>query len=63
MSNITEDVFNHRFAITLLPKEPLIGLKINNVEVLCVDEKFRPLFGIELGFLFFTLSYSHINWK
>jgi len=63
MSDVTENTFNHKFYISLLPSEPLVGIKIHNTEALCIDEQFRPLFGIELGFLFFTLSYTHIKWK
>jgi hypothetical protein len=63
MSNITKEVFNHKVNLTFLPTEPLIGLNIHNCEVLCADEEFRPLFGIEIGLLFFTLSYTNISWK
>lgn len=63
MSNVTKEVFNHKVGLTLLPAEPLVGLKIHNAEVLCADEKFRPLIGIELGFLFFTFSYTNVTWR
>lgn len=63
MSNITKEVFNHKVTVQFLPAEPLVGLNIHNTHVICADEKPRPLFGFELGFLFFTLSYTNVNWK
>lgn len=63
MSEVTENTFNHRVNIAFLPKEPLIGINVHNTEVLCYDDQFRPIFSIEFGFLFFTISYSHISWE
>lgn len=63
MSNLTKEVFNHKVTIQFLPAEPLVGLNIHNTQVICADEKARPLFGLELGFLFFTLSYTNVSWK
>lgn len=63
MSNVTETTFNHKFHVALLPSEPLLGINVHNTEVLCYDDEFRPVFSIEFGFLFFTLSYSNMKWN
>ena len=63
MDEINEFSFNHRFHISILSKDPLIGLHLINHEILCKDKKFRPLIGIEIGLFFFTISYTHMNWK
>ena len=63
MSNVTQEVFNHKVTLTLLPKEPLIGFNFHNTQVLCADKKLRPLFGIEIGLLFFKFTYTNITWK
>ena len=55
MSNVTKEVFNHKLTVQFLPAEPLVGLNIHNTHVICADEMPRPLFGLELGFLFFTI--------
>lgn len=63
MNEVTETTFNHRINFTLFPSDPLLGINIHNAEVWCYDDKFRHIFSIELGLLFFKLSYSNINWK
>lgn len=63
MSNVTETTFNHKVAFSFFPSEPLLGINVHNTEVLCYDDEFRPVFSIEFGFLFFTISYSNMNWK
>ena len=39
----------------VLPNETLLGFKTINCTVKCEDEKFRPFYGLELGFLFLTI--------
>lgn len=63
MQKIDKAMFNHAFNITFLPKEPLLGVKGINCEVLCVDDVYRPLYGIEIGLVFFKISYVNLQWK
>jgi len=34
-----------------------MGVKIINCEVVCEDDEYRPMGGIEIGFIFFTVSF------
>mgnify|MGYP003133391738 CR=1 FL=1 len=53
--------FNHRFNVEFLPNETLFGIKVINCKVLCDDDQYHPVIGIELGFIFFTLSYVKLS--
>ena len=60
MDQINQNTFNNRFSLEFLPTEMLFGIKTVNCEVKCEDEIYRPVIGIELGFIFFdvkTFSY------
>jgi len=35
----------------------LFGARIINCEILCEDKQYRSLGGIEIGFIFFTISF------
>ncbi|BCV01452.1 MAG: hypothetical protein CM15mV42_1320 [uncultured marine virus] len=52
MEEINQKTFNNRFHLELLPAEMLFGIKTINCEVKCEDEIYRPVYGIELGFIF-----------
>ena len=47
----------------VLPNETLLGFKTINCTVKCEDENFRPFYGLEIGFLFFTLQITYVDWK
>jgi len=47
----------------VLPNETLIGFKTINCTIKCEDEKFRPFYGLEIGFLFFTIQITYVSWK
>mgnify|MGYP001218353765 FL=1 len=47
----------------LLPNETLLGIKTINCTVKCEDEKFRPFYGLEIGFLFLTIQFTYVSWK
>lgn len=63
MSNVTENTFNHKVNFTLFPSEPLLGINTINASVKCADEQFRNVLSIEVGLLFFKVSYSNMIWK
>ena len=46
-----------------LPNETLLGLKTVNCTIKCEDEKFRPFYGLEIGFLFLTIQITYVDWK
>jgi|TARA_R110000787_G_scaffold38196_2_gene96454 hypothetical protein len=54
-------VFKNKINLELLPKETLLGLKMINCEILCEDDKYRPVYGIEIGLIFFTFSYVNMR--
>tara|TARA_R100001440_G_scaffold74555_1_gene100175 strand:- start:354 stop:542 length:189 start_codon:yes stop_codon:yes gene_type:complete len=57
MKKINHLQFKHKFSLEILPTETLLGIKILNCEVLCEDNEYRPVGGIEIGFIFFTISF------
>ena len=57
MKKIDQHQFKSRFNIEFLPTQTLMGVKIINCEVLCEDDEYRPMGGIEIGFIFFTVSF------
>jgi len=62
MDSVTKDTFYHRFSLELLPQQMLIGLRVINCKVCCDDDVYRPVIGIELGFIFFKIAYTHMLW-
>ena len=63
MNAIEQDESGFGFHFNLLPPESLLGFKTINCEVRCKDEEWRALRGLEIGFLFFTLTFKYIPWK
>lgn len=63
MIKVDKAMFDHRFNIAFLPSEPLLGIKGINCEVLCTDDVYRPVYGFEIGLLFFKFSYVKLFWK
>jgi hypothetical protein len=63
MNKVDKVMFDHKVDVTFLPKEPLFGIKGINCEVLCIDDVYRPVYGFEIGLLFFKFSYVHLFWK
>jgi hypothetical protein len=60
MNKVNPVIFKNKLALELLPTETLLGLKIINCEVLCDDDEYRKVYGIEIGFIFFTFSYLNM---
>jgi len=46
-----------------LPESPLIGLYINQCESQFNDENWHPTLKIQLGFLFFKINFTYVNFK
>jgi len=63
MTPINKETFSKNISIELLPLEMLIGVRFINCKVLCDDEKYRPVIGLELGFIFFKLTFAYMKWE
>jgi hypothetical protein len=61
MSKVNPLVFKNRFNIEFFPTETLFGLKTVNCEVLCEDDKYRWVRGLEIGLIFLTISFVNIK--
>lgn len=61
MNKINPIVFKNKFSVEILPTETLLGIKTVSCEVLCEDDTYRPVAGIEIGFIFFTFSYVNMS--
>jgi hypothetical protein len=61
--SIDKASFNNQISFSLLPTEPLLGFRVINCHVLCSDDRYRPIAGLELGLLFLKISYSKVFWK
>jgi hypothetical protein len=61
MNKINPLIFKNRVNVEFLPTEPIFGLKLINCKVLCEDDKYRQVIGIEVGFIFFTISYANMH--
>lgn len=61
MNKVTPLIFKNRFNVEVLPTEPILGLKLINCQVLCEDDIYRLVSGIEIGFIFFTISYANMH--
>ena len=57
MKKINQLQFKHTFNLEVFPTETLLGVRIINCEVLCEDKQYRGLGGIEIGCIFFTISF------
>ena len=63
MNQVDSNTFNHKFSVTPLPAEMLFGIKTINCNVKCNDDVYRPVTGVEIGFIFFKVSYAHMRWE
>tara|TARA_R110000796_G_scaffold97205_2_gene204097 strand:- start:287 stop:475 length:189 start_codon:yes stop_codon:yes gene_type:complete len=61
MNKINPIIFKNKFSVQILPAETLLGVKTVNCEVLCEDDIYRSMTGIEIGLIFFTFSYVNIS--
>ena len=61
MKKVNPLVFKNKLAIEFLPTETLIGAKIVNCDILCEDDVYRPVIGIEIGFIFFTITFVNMR--
>jgi hypothetical protein len=61
MNKVNPLVFKNKLSVEFLPTETLFGLKTVNCEVLCDDNKYRWVNGLEIGLIFLTISYVNIK--
>ena len=61
MNKVDPIIFKNKFSIEFLPTETLVGLKTINCEVLCEDNEYRWVNGIEIGLIFFTFTYANMK--
>jgi hypothetical protein len=61
MEKVNPLVFKNKISLEIFPTETLFGLKTVNCEVLCEDDKYRKVKGLEMGFVFFTLTYVNMK--
>jgi len=55
-----EKIFQHNFDVEFLPASPLVGINIQQGKIKCRDGKFRAMIQVQLGFLFFKISYTNV---
>ena len=60
MKKVNPLIFKNKLSIELLPTETLIGIKTVNCQVLCEDDVYRDVIGIEIGFIFFTITFVNM---
>lgn len=60
MNKINPIIFKNKISIEMLPTQTLLGIKTISCEVLCEDDVYRPVSGIEIGLIFFTFSYVNM---
>jgi hypothetical protein len=53
----------YELGIEPLPQSPLIGLYIEQCEIQLEGKEWNPAIKIQLGFLFFKISFTYINFK
>jgi|688.fasta_scaffold08951_12 hypothetical protein len=63
MNTITPENFKHKIYLEFFPRETLLGVKTINTSILCNDDEFRPIAGLEFGFIFFKICYAHMSTK
>ena len=54
---------SHSFNLEMLPKEMLFGIQFRNCHLVDDEGKDRPLYGVELGFIFFKISYVNVDYS
>ena len=57
MKKVNPLIFKNKFNIEFLPTETLLGIRMINCEIFCEDDIYRPVIGIEMGFIFFNIAY------
>ena len=60
MKKVNPLIFKNKLSIELLPTETLFGIKTVNCQVLCEDDIYRSVIGIEIGFIFFTITFVNM---
>lgn len=63
MEKVNKTTYQRKIYFNLLPPEILFGFKTLNCKVLTEDDVYRPMYGLEIGFIFFTITFLHISWK
>lgn len=63
MEKVDRTMFKRKFYVSFLPPEILLGFKTLNCKVLAEDDVYRPMYGLEIGFIFLTITFIHISWK
>ena len=53
----------HEFNIAILPQSPLFGIQMKQYEKKNTRDLYNPVISIELGFVFFTLSYRNTDYS
>ena len=61
MNKVNPLVFKNKLSVEFLPTETLFGLNTVNCEVLCDEDKYRWVNGLEIGLIFLTISYVNIK--
>ena len=61
MKKVNPLIFKNKLAIEFLHTETLLGIKVVNCEVLCEDDIYRPVLGVEFGLIFFTISFANMT--
>lgn len=61
MKKVNPLIFKNKFNIEFLPTETLLGIRMINCEVLCEDDVYRSVIGIEIGFIFFNIAYINMR--
>jgi hypothetical protein len=61
MNKVNPLVFKNKLSVEFLPTETLLGIKTVNCEVLCDDDIYRWVNGLEIGLIFLTISYVNIK--
>jgi|TARA_R110001592_G_scaffold10946_4_gene55370 hypothetical protein len=57
MNKINHLQFKRKLSLEFLPTETLLGVRVINCDVLCEDNEYRSIVGLEIGFIFFTIAY------
>ena len=60
MKKVNPLIFKNKLSIELLPTETLFGIKTVNCQILCEDDIYRSVIGIEIGFIFFTITFVNM---
>lgn len=61
MEKINPLLFKNKISLEIFPTETLVGLKTINCQVLCEDDKYHTIYGIEIGLIFCTISFVNMK--